>query len=136
MQIEKYTVFSRSTGITQTNQVNICDSADGGGREWLAAFLSMGLSRVTEKSFAFVRARNWQSFDTLDNLALALCSEAGELAEVVAWKGDVVASSEERLLRARLAQELADIVILLVRLVRVNGIEVAELVQSARLRLL
>ena len=116
--------------------MNTCDSVDGDRREWLATFLSVGLSRVTEKSFAFVMTRNWESFDTSHNLALALCSEAGELAEVVAWKGAIATGSEVELLRARLAQELADIVILLVRFVCINGIEVAELVRSARLRFL
>ena len=72
----------------------------------------------------FATQRQWSQFHTRRNLVLALTGEVGELAELLQWKGDdnVVELSSEQL--DKLAQELADVAIYLVRIATVcNMIE-------------
>ncbi len=67
---------------------------------------------------AFAEARDWQEFHTPKNLMLALASEVGEAADVLRWLtdaqlADLMAGDHNQQL---LADELADILIFLVRL--------------------
>lgn len=67
----------------------------------------------------FATQRQWSQFHTPRNLVLALTGEVGELAELLQWKGDddnVELSSEQL---DKLAQELADVSIYLVRIATV-----------------
>lgn len=115
LQIEKYTAFSKHTGITRKNQsifqqVDICHE-----NVWVPSFRTLGLAKIAEQSIAFVAARNWEQHDTTTSLALALCSEAGELADVVAWTTNLESHNDLIRIQDLIAQELADITILLVR---------------------
>jgi NTP pyrophosphatase (non-canonical NTP hydrolase) len=72
---------------------------------------------------AFTEERDWGRFHDLKSLALALTGEVGEVAELVQW---LPASSAHDLLderlRKRLGEELADVLLYLVRLADVAGI--------------
>lgn len=59
--------------------------------------------------------RGWQHHDTPVKLALALSSEGGELAEILAWSDNVLTETQICGKLNNIAQELADITILLVR---------------------
>ncbi|MEU9822957.1 nucleotide pyrophosphohydrolase [Pseudonocardia alni] len=76
----------------------------------------------------FTDARDWRQFHTPRALALALVGEVGELASELQWKADselVGGISDD--LRARLADEVADVLIYLIRFSQVCGIDpVAE----------
>lgn len=80
----------------------------------------------------FAAARNWERFHTPRNLVLALCGEAGELAAELQWVPDEGVA--EHLLDpaafARLADEVADVLIYLIRLADVSGIDVLSAVQA------
>src|SRR5687767_4051215 len=72
----------------------------------------------------FTDIRDWGRFHDLKSLTLALTGEVGEVAELVQWlpaskAGDV---ADERL-RERLGEELADVLLYLVRLVDVAGVD-------------
>lgn len=123
----KYTELGEQTGITKHNQsllVNTCaeDRQITHRGDWVESFLDNGLRDITNQSIAFVKERNWEMHDTIMNLTLAVCSEVGEVADVVAWSGDNVGSEDTPRLRDKMAQELADVTIILVRLADVLGV--------------
>jgi NTP pyrophosphatase (non-canonical NTP hydrolase) len=73
----------------------------------------------------FAAERDWERFHTPKNLALSLAVEVGEVLEHVQWGSDediaaLLASSDGR---AALSEELADVLIYLVRLADVAGID-------------
>ncbi|TLZ64972.1 MAG: nucleotide pyrophosphohydrolase [Methanobacteriota archaeon] len=57
----------------------------------------------------FVRARDWEKFHRLSNLAKAISVEAAELLELFQWRGE--SDPLDVRLRTRAEEELADVVI-------------------------
>lgn len=87
----------------------------------------------------FANARDWQKFHTPKNLILALTGEMGELAEIFQWLTDdesrLVSSNQQTAEAVR--DELADVLIYLVRLSSVLGVNLndateAKLVKNAQ----
>jgi NTP pyrophosphatase (non-canonical NTP hydrolase) len=72
----------------------------------------------------FVDERDWSQFHSPRNLVLALVSEVGELADLVRWKSDDQELSSEE--KQAAALEIADIAIFLVRLSKVIGIDLIQ----------
>jgi dCTP diphosphatase len=74
------------------------------------------LQQLNQKLLAFARERDWEQFHSPKNLSMALIAEAAELVEHFQWL-----SQEQSYLRdqpekkAQVAQELADILIFLIR---------------------
>src|SRR5262245_8355858 len=91
----------------------------------------MDLDAIAARLRTFTAEREWDRFHDPKNLAMALAAEAGELLEVFQWKttdevrGDL--TNEE--IRAA-AEEIADVLIYLVRLADVLGIELADAVDN------
>lgn len=81
---------------------------------------------------AFARERDWEQFHSPKNLSMALAAEAGELMEPFLW----TSSEESRLLlqdpakRARVADELADVVVYALEFANMTGIDVAAAIES------
>jgi NTP pyrophosphatase (non-canonical NTP hydrolase) len=73
----------------------------------------------------FASARDWEPAHTPRNLALALAGEVGEVAAELQWVPDhqIAAHLADADARRRLADELADVLIYLVRLADVCGID-------------
>src|SRR4051794_15059506 len=70
----------------------------------------------------FTEARDWGRFHDLRSLTLALAGEVGELAELVQWlPADAVVEGE---LQERLGDELADVLLYLVRLADVARVDI------------
>ncbi len=84
---------------------------------------SDSLRDLGERLLAFAEARDWPKYHTPKNLALALAGEVGELAAELQWLTDdeTVAMAGEDL--ARLGDEMADVLIYLVRLADVVGVD-------------
>ena len=80
----------------------------------------------------FAQARDWEQFHTPKNLAMALAAEAGELLEIFQWLTDEQASAvtgrDEDLQLVR--EELADILIYLVRMADVVQIDLEDAVRG------
>lgn len=74
---------------------------------------------------AFAAARHWQPFHTPRNLMLALTGEVGELAEIFQWKTDAEAANiaANPAEYTHLQEELADVLMYLVRLADVTGVD-------------
>lgn len=83
----------------------------------------------------FVAARDWEQFHTPRNLAMALAGEVGELLSTIQWlTDDEVANAlhTNDKLRATVEDEVADIMLYLVRFAEVAKI---DLIQVARAKL-
>ncbi len=83
----------------------------------------------------FTEARDWARFHDPKSLALALVGEVGELAELLQWLGheEQVAAVREQPLHDRLAEEMSDVLLYLLRLAEVVGVDLAE-AAAAKLR--
>jgi NTP pyrophosphatase (non-canonical NTP hydrolase) len=90
------------------------------------------LSRLAEAVRGFSEDRDWTKFHDPKSLALAITSEAGKLAELFRWiPADEAAadfSHGERHLRA--GEEVADVLVYLVRLADVLGIDLPSAVNT------
>jgi len=74
---------------------------------------------------AFAEARDWQQFHTPKNLAMALSVEAAELLEPFQWLTPEQSGMLDAERREQVQQEMADVLIYLVRLADVLGIDLA-----------
>ena len=83
------------------------------------------LETLREDLRAFASARDWEQFHLPKNLVLALVGEVGELAELFQWRtpaeSDPSALDDET--RAAVADELADVLLYLVRLADVLDVD-------------
>src|SRR4051812_22848788 len=75
----------------------------------------------------FSEERDWTRFHDPKSLTLALVGEVGELAELLQWlpAAEVEDAVRDPRLHDRLGEELADVLLYLVRLADVLGIDLA-----------
>ena len=76
----------------------------------------------------FARERDWEQYHSPRNLLLALVGEVGELSEIFQWKGEVpkgLPGWEERETE-HLGEELADVLLYLVRLSDMCGVDLGK----------
>ena len=99
------------------------------------------LEMLRDEMREFTRERGWEPFHDPKSLALALMGEVGELAELLQWlPADDAAAMlrEEEPRHQRVAEELSDVLIYLVRLADVVGVDlgtaVFEKLAAARAR--
>jgi NTP pyrophosphatase (non-canonical NTP hydrolase) len=73
----------------------------------------------------FAEERDWEKFHTPRNLAVSVAIEAAELLELVQWRTDdeFVDFVQTQEGRAALEDELADVLIYLIRLADVTGVD-------------
>lgn len=82
------------------------------------------LEELRRLAAGFAAERDWEQFHSPRNLLLAVVSEIGEVAELVRWVGDAEPAVPPACQDAW-ADELADVLILLVRLADVTGVDLA-----------
>lgn len=84
-----------------------------------------GFALLRDRLRAFADARDWPRYHTPRNLALALAGEVGELVAELQWVADseVAAHLADPAARARLGDEVADVLIYLTRFADVCGID-------------
>ena len=80
----------------------------------------------------FAAARDWERFHNPKNLAAAAAVEASELLEVFQWLDPDEAASigDTPEQRQRVAEEVADVLIYLLRLADIVGVDVATAVDA------
>jgi NTP pyrophosphatase (non-canonical NTP hydrolase) len=85
------------------------------------------LDALAERLRSFADARDWQRFHTPKNLLMALTGEVGELTSELQWLSDAEADpgAWDDALRERVTDEVADVMIYLVRFADVCGIDLA-----------
>jgi len=81
------------------------------------------LSELRDAVDAFVAERDWAQFHTPKNLAMGVAIEAAELMEHFLWSTDAQSTAIDSTLREKIAQEMADVLIYLVRLSRVVDVD-------------
>jgi dCTP diphosphatase len=93
---------------------------------------STTISELRERVLAFVRERDWEQFHSPKNLSMALSAEAAELMEHFLWaspeESKAVASDPAK--RAKIAEELADVVIYALEFANATGLDVAASIEA------
>mgnify|MGYP003403874557 FL=1 len=74
------------------------------------------LGELRERLRRFARERDWEQFHSPKNLAMALIAEAAELVEHFQWLTEEQSSALPDGARAKVADELADVLVYLVRI--------------------
>ena len=93
---------------------------------------STTVSELRERVLAFVRERDWEQFHSPKNLSMALSAEAGELMEHFLWSSPDESRkiAMEGAKRAKIAEELADVVIYALEFANATGLDVAASIES------
>jgi NTP pyrophosphatase (non-canonical NTP hydrolase) len=81
------------------------------------------LKHLNERHRKFVEDRNWQKHQTPKNLVMALTGEVGELVELFQWLTPEESRELSGKRRQAVAEEMADVLIYLVRLADETGID-------------
>jgi NTP pyrophosphatase (non-canonical NTP hydrolase) len=81
------------------------------------------LETLREELRKFAAARDWDQFHSPKNLAMALAAEAGELVEVFQWLTEEQSRALTPEARAAASEEIADVLLYLVRLGDKLGID-------------
>jgi NTP pyrophosphatase (non-canonical NTP hydrolase) len=82
------------------------------------------LQALQKKINRFVAERDWEQFHTPKNLAMALSVEAAELMEIFQWlDGSAAVADLPSRTREAVADEVADILVYLLRFCAVAGID-------------
>jgi dCTP diphosphatase len=90
------------------------------------------VSELRERVLAFVRERDWEQFHSPKNLSMALSAEAAELMEHFLWASpeDSRTVAKDPAKRAKIAEELADVVIYALEFANITGLDVAASIES------
>ena len=86
------------------------------------------VSELRDLMRRFTEDRDWSRFHDPKSLLLALVGEVGELSELFQWlpADDAVALAVQQPLNTRVQEELADVLLYLVRLADVLGVDLAD----------
>lgn len=91
----------------------------------------MDLKNLIEKINAFSNARDWDQFHSIKNLAMALSVESSELVEIYQWISEEESNDlSNKILIQKTKEELADIIIYLLRISSKLNINLEEAVLS------
>lgn len=96
----------------------------------------MDLNAWQAKLREFADQRGWQPFHTPKNLATALMVEAAELAEIFQWMtpGESALASDDVEIRARIGDEVADVLLYLLQVADHTGIDIESAVERKFLK--
>ncbi|MBE7537551.1 MAG: nucleotide pyrophosphohydrolase [Opitutaceae bacterium] len=88
----------------------------------------MSIAQIKDRVLAFARERDWEQFHSPKNLSMALAAEAGELMEHFLWATpeDSREIARGAAKRAKIEEELADVMIYAMEFANVTGIDVAQ----------
>ena len=104
----------------------------GAGARGPPDMAALRLGQVRQQARAFAQERDWGQYHTPRNLLLALMGELGELSEIFQWKGEVAPGCPDFSARERehLGEELADVLVYLVRLADVCAVDLSAVVEG------
>jgi dCTP diphosphatase len=90
------------------------------------------IAELKTRVLAFVRERDWEQFHTPKNLSMALAAETGELMEHFLWAtGDQSrAIVNDAAKRAKIADELADVVIYAIEFANMTGLDISAAIEA------
>jgi NTP pyrophosphatase (non-canonical NTP hydrolase) len=90
------------------------------------------VAELKKRILAFARERDWEQFHAPKNLSMALAAEAGELMEHFLWAEPSASRDIARdpVRRAKIEEELADVIIYALEFANMTGIDVAAAIQA------
>lgn len=90
------------------------------------------LADLKTRVLAFVRERDWEQFHSPKNLSMALAAETGELMEHFLWATTEQSRAivQDPAKRAKIADELADVVIYAIEFANMTGLDVAAAIEA------
>jgi dCTP diphosphatase len=90
------------------------------------------VARLQEAIALFARERDWDQFHSPKNLAMALTGEVGELVELFQWLSEGASHrvAHDPATARRVRDEIADVLVYLVRLAAVLDVDLDEAVRS------
>lgn len=90
------------------------------------------ISELKTRVLAFVREREWEQFHSPKNLSMALAAETGELMEHFLWATAEQSRTIARdpVKRAKIADELADVVIYALEFANTTGLDVSAAIEA------
>jgi len=90
------------------------------------------LAELKTKILAFVRERDWEQFHAPKNLSMALATEAGELMEHFLWATTEQSHAivHEPTKRAKISDELADVVIYAIEFANASGLDISAAIAA------
>jgi dCTP diphosphatase len=82
--------------------------------------LNMDLKKLYEEIEQFTQERDWDQFHSIKNLSMALNVESSELMEIYQWVAEKKSNElhQDPVMKVRIEDEIADIFIYLLRIVR------------------
>jgi NTP pyrophosphatase (non-canonical NTP hydrolase) len=112
----------------------------GGGRAQCVCGMETGnltdaettVGEIKARVLAFARERDWEQFHAPKNLSMALAAEAGELMEHFLWdtpEASRAKVTDDAARRAKIEEELADVVIYALEFANMTGIDVAAAIE-------
>jgi NTP pyrophosphatase (non-canonical NTP hydrolase) len=92
---------------------------------------STTVNELKARVLAFVRERDWEQFHSPKNLSMALAAETAELMEHFLWSTpeESRAVAADPVKRAKIAEELADVVIYALEFANATGLDVAASIE-------
>ena len=90
------------------------------------------IGEIKARVLAFARERDWEQFHAPKNLSMALAAEAGELMEHFLWdtpEASRTKVAEDAARRAKIEEDLADVVIYALEFANMTGIDVAAAIE-------
>ena len=90
------------------------------------------IAELKARVLAFARERDWEQFHSPKNLSMALAAESGELMEHFLWatpeQSRTIAAEAPK--RAKIAEELADVIIYALEFANVAQLDVSAAIEA------
>ncbi len=75
----------------------------------------MNILKIQKKLKKFAEKRDWEKFHSLKNLSISLSLEASELMEIFQWENENSKFHEDKKIKKRISEEVADVMLYLLR---------------------
>jgi dCTP diphosphatase len=91
---------------------------------------TLNIEKIQDELKTFAKARDWEQFHSVKNLAMALSVETSELVEIFQWMTEEQsnAAQSDPTLRSRAQDEIADVFVYLLRIATKLDIDLEEAV--------
>jgi NTP pyrophosphatase (non-canonical NTP hydrolase) len=86
----------------------------------------MNEQKIKHKLREFAKERNWEQFHTLKNLAISINLESSELLEIFQWEKEDSTFKNNKAVKARINEEVADILLYLIRFADLSKIDLEK----------
>ncbi len=94
----------------------------------------MDIKQIQHLLAEFAEKRDWQQFHSPKNLSMALAVESAELLELFQWLSEEQSRDLDNAQQGEVSEELADVLLYLLRLADVLGIDLEAAVQNKLLK--